>query len=197
MKHPREFSPEDRLAAGFLRKITRGQTGSLAELYALYHRPLLGLIHSIVKESGASEEILQDVFVRVYERAFRYDPELGTPFVWMATIGKRMAFDWLRKNRRRPQFVAIHKEQGEEFADKDYNEESPGIRNHLEATWALETFGGLPPGQREALELVFLRGYSQQEVAEALGKPLGSVKSDLRRGLLRLRKLYLGEDDRH
>jgi RNA polymerase sigma-70 factor (ECF subfamily) len=194
MKFPAEFSPEDRLAAGFIVRMANADTSGLEAIYGLYQRPLLGFIQRIVHEPGGAEEILQDAFVRAHEQAGRYDPEKGTPFVWMATIARRIAIDWIRRHQRRPQFVANLAEHSHEFADKDLSDDKFTVHEKLDARWMLDSIRDLPGDQGKVLELAFRGGYTHQEIAGFLGKPLGTVKSDLRRGLLQLRKVYLGED---
>jgi RNA polymerase sigma-70 factor, ECF subfamily len=189
------FASEDQRAAGMIRDMARGRAGGLEGLYRLYQRPLLAFIASIVGEPGAAEEVLQDAFVRAYRQADKYDSALGTPFVWLATIAKRMAIDWLRKHRRRRQFVAELREQPDALADKPVTDEQTDIHQRIDARLALQHIALLPEAQRAAVALAFMGGYTHQEIADLLERPLGSVKSDLRRGLMRLRKLYLGEDD--
>lgn len=195
MRTPDDFSPEDRLAAGHLQGMVRGKAASLEALYALYHRPLLALIGAIIYDTGGSEELLQDVFVRAYREARQYDAARGTPFVWLATIARRMAYDWLRKKRRRPQFVDIKKEHPGQDADTFLAEDEKEAAQQLEARLVLEHLQHLSDDQGKALELAFLHGHTHTEISELMGKPVGTVKSDLRRGLMRLRQLYLGEDD--
>lgn len=195
MSLPSSFTSEDRLAARFIDRMSRREVDGLTSLYALYQAPLFSFIYRIVHDKGATEEIFQDVFVRAYDRAGEFNPETGTPFVWLATIARRKAIDYLRKRDRRPQFVESNGEQARELADKNGNDAEIGISQQLEARLVLERFKDLPPRQRKALELAFLRGHTQQEIADAMEVPLGTVKSDLRRGLQHLRKLYLGEDD--
>jgi RNA polymerase sigma-70 factor (ECF subfamily) len=189
------FTAEDERAAGWIRDMAAGEVNSLKQLYHLYQRPLLAMLQALLQERGAAEEILQDVFVRAYEQAGRFDPALGTPFVWLATIGRRMAIDWLRRRSRRPEFVTGPTEQPAELADTVGSNEDFTVHQHLEAGLVRQRLGALPEAQRRAVELAFLHGFTHHEIAERLRRPLGSVKSDLRRGLLRLRKIYLGEDD--
>ena len=195
MKVPDHFDEEDQLASNHLAGMASGDVESLKSLYKLYQRPLLAVIQAVTGDLGGSEEILQDVFVRAYRDAGRFDPQLGAPFLWLATIARRMAIDWLRKKQRRPGFVELEREQDQADADtlSGSNENSP--QQHLEARLVLEQLACLPSDQGRAVELAFLRGYTHREIARILGKPLGTIKSDLRRGLLRLRKIYLGEND--
>lgn len=193
MKLPADYSPEERLAAGLLERMARKDADALQLLYELYQRPLLAYIDSIVRDSGAAEEILQDLFVRSYEQASRFDPALGAPFTWMATIARRFSIDWLRKHRRKADLIDPGREQVEGFADKVFQDDD--LQDKLESRDLVGYLARLPEGQGRAIELAFLGGFTHQEIAEKTGKPLGTVKSDLRRGLLRLRKWYLGADD--
>jgi len=192
MKLPSEFSPEDRLAARLLERMGSSppDTGGLRELYQLYQRPLMSLVLTMVRETGAAEEILQDVFVKAHTHAGRYDPEKGTPFTWLATLSRRRSIDWLRKQQRRPQLVRPIGEQGEQFADKEKIADESDVQDQFDARLVREHLEMLSPGQREAIEMAFLEGLSHYEIADRLGKPLGTVKSHLRRGLAELRTFY-------
>lgn len=188
MKPPAEFTAEDRQAAGWIAAMATGEERGLTELYGLYHRPLLSFLVSILQDGGEAEEVLQDLFVRAYRAAARYDPALGTPFAWLATIGRRLAIDCLRKRRRRPALESNQREHPAVFADKHMDDKE--AYNGLDASWLRDQLGGLPQHQREALVLAFLRGHTHFEIAALLKRPLGTVKSDLRRGLMQLRKAY-------
>ena len=175
--------------------MARRDADALQLLYELYQRPLLAFIRSIVRDPGAAEEILQDLYVRSYQEAARFDPDLGTPFSWMATIARRFSIDWLRKNRRQTDLIQVEAEQPEGFADKVPLDDEFDLQEKVEGRDLLGFLERLPAGQSQAIRLAFLGGYTHHEIAEKTGKPLGTVKSDLRRGVLRLRKWYLGEHD--
>jgi RNA polymerase sigma-70 factor (ECF subfamily) len=194
MPHPSEFSNEDRLAAECIRGMAAGRAEDLDKLYDLYHRPLLHFLNGILRQQESAEEILQDVFVRIYREADQYDPELGKPFSYLLTIGKRMAIDRLRARRRRRQILAGEVEQAERIADiSSHGYPEKDVR--LEILWMQRYFDLLSPTQREAIELAFFSGYTHHEIAETLDRPLGTVKSDVRRGLRKLREAYLGNND--
>jgi RNA polymerase sigma-70 factor (ECF subfamily) len=197
MRLPPEFTPEDRIAARLLRDLASGRQESLSDLYDLYQRPLMAFIYSIVKDSQATEEILQDAFLRTYEQAGRYDSRLGTPFTWMATISRRMAIDWLRKNRRQPVLLSTEGEHTREMLDKDGmgNAVHTEIHAQLDASLLRKRLEGLAPSQRMVIQLAFFEGYTHQEIAGELQMPLGTVKSHLRRALGSLRNLYPGKHD--
>lgn len=191
MKLPTAFNEEDRLAAAWIARMADREAAALDELYRLYHRPLLSLFSAVLKDAFASEEVLQDTFVRAFRDARRYDPESGTPFAWLATIGKRMAIDRLRKRRSRPRLAADKREHPADLADNNLGNADSNVHESLELRWIRESLKGLSESQREMIELAFLEGYTHHEISNKLQKPLGTVKSDLRRGLMRLRKAYL------
>ena len=195
MKEPSDYAEEDRLAAGWIELILKGDSQGLDSLYALYHRPILSLITGFLADAGMAEEVLQDVFVRVYEKADRFDPELGTPFTWLATIGKRMALDRLRKQRRHKQILSEEREHSLDFVDKTILDVSTNEQNSLDSLGVAELLETVSQAQREVIELAFMQGYTHFEISEVLNKPLGTIKSDLRRGMMQLRKQCLAEDD--
>jgi len=195
MKYPSDFSEEDRMASLWLDGIHKGESQGLDSLYALYHRPILSLLCRILNDMGAAEEVLQDVFVRTYHKAGQFDPELGTPFSWMATIGKRMALDRLRKARRRKNILLEEREQSVDLADNNIPDASSNGQIESDSLWVGEILSTVSDTQKEVIDLAFLQGYTHIEISKALNKPLGTVKSDLRRGMKQLRKHYLEKHD--
>ena len=193
MKNPSTVSAEDRLAAGWVGKMAKGEVEALNALYRLYHRPLLAVFERILRDSGAAEEVLQDTFVRAFENADRFNPDLGVAFAWLVTIGKRIAIDRLRRQRARP--AMENWEQPERLGDKIPGGEQKNVHQHLEQQWIHDHLEELPAQKRETLRLVFYSGYTHHEVAELLDRPIGTVKSDLYRGLAQLRKIYLEGND--
>jgi RNA polymerase sigma-70 factor (ECF subfamily) len=191
MKTPTGFTAEDELAAAWVIKMKTGEVEALDALYSLYHRPLLSMFTAILRDIFEAEEILQDTYVRAFRQADRYNPEIGVPFAWLATIGKRLAIDRLRKRRARPDLLPDKREHSSDVADKDLGNVNSQVHQDLEYRWVRDCLEGLHPSQREIIELAFLEGYTHHEISDKLDKPLGTVKSDLRRGLMRLRKSYL------
>ncbi|MEX0332258.1 MAG: RNA polymerase sigma factor [Puniceicoccaceae bacterium] len=194
MKLPPRFSAEDKLAASWIVKMADGEMEALDALYSLYHLPLLSLFRRIVNDDFEAEEVLQDTFIKAYRNATRYNPKLGAPFAWLVTIGKRLAFDLLRKKRSRPVLTEEKTEQMPLVGDKTPGNAKAEIHRNLEYRWVQESLAGLNDSQREIIGLALLEGYTHHEISNKLDKPLGTVKSDLRRGLMRLRKLYLEGD---
>lgn len=193
MTLPEEFTAEDRMAAAWIRRMAKSEVNALDALYTLYHRQLLGLFAAILQDRFEAEEVLQDTFLRAFEQAGRFQPELGTPFTWLAVVGKRLALDRLRRRRARPGLSHDSLEHPEDSGDNEKGDAGEKAHQHLEVQWIRECFSHLSESQQEAIDLAFLQGYTHQEIAEKLGKPLGTVKSDLHRGLTQLRNAYLDE----
>ncbi|MEX0321071.1 MAG: RNA polymerase sigma factor [Puniceicoccaceae bacterium] len=186
-----QFSREDTLVATLIERMASSDVAALDTLYHLYHGTFLRLFSSILKDDFEAEEVLQDMFVKLYREAWRYDPKMGAPFSWVVTIGKRMAIDRLRRREKRPQLIGDQMEQDGELADNDMDHAENPVHQSAELDWIRESLRGLPDSQREAIELAYFQGFTQQEIADHLGKPLGTIKSELRRGMIQLRKDYL------
>jgi RNA polymerase sigma-70 factor (ECF subfamily) len=186
-----EFTREDTLVAALIKRMAGGEVGALDTLYHLYHGTFLRLFRSILQDDFEAEEVLQDMFVKLYRDAWRYDPRMGAPFSWIVTIGKRMAIDRLRRRKNRPELLYNQMEQDGDSADNKLGHDDNSIHNNVELDWIRESLQELPDSQREAIELAFFMGYTHHEISDMLAKPLGTIKSDLRRGMMELRKAYL------
>lgn len=180
---------EDTLASGWIKRMSEGEVAALDALYRLYHRPMLTIFAGILRDRSDAEEVLQDTFIRAYREASRFNPELGSPFAWLVTIGKRLSIDRLRRRRARPK--TENREQVE--SESDEFDAHKRVQEGVEYHWILSKLECLPDRQREAIKMAFLEGYTHHEIAERCKRPLGTVKSDLRRGLGKLREIY-GED---
>lgn len=165
------------------------QLDALSALYDRYARLVYSIaIHSI-GDQAAAEEIVQDVFTRVWEKANTYDAGIAKVSTWLIHITRNRAIDELRKSKNRPDRTSLS------LADlslRDYPN-SPGPEENMERSWrqssiraALET---VTPDQREALDLAYFKGYSQAEIAELLGVPLGTIKTRIRLAMQKLRRV--------
>ncbi|MGA2421232.1 MAG: sigma-70 family RNA polymerase sigma factor [Candidatus Acidiferrum sp.] len=156
------------------------------QLYDRHCRLVYGLVFRIVQQAGTAEEVVQDVFLQLWRNASQYDASRGPFLPWLLTMARNRALDTLRlkseRQRRR----------------EDQTEELPGISAAPEfekqldekrrATRVRELMTGLQPQQKRAIELAYFEGLSHTEIADALKEPLGTVKSWIRNGLLRLRE---------
>lgn len=167
--------------------LTRGDKAALARLYDLLAKPLYSLALRVTNDSAEAQDVVQDVFLQLWNRAADFDPARGTYFSWAATLTRNRALDRVRTRQRRSEIVNA---SAPDILPTDNNDLDSG-----DALWLREkaasvraALGSLPPEQKSAIELAFFRGLTQQQIAEQLGEPLGTVKARIRRGLLRLRE---------
>ena len=161
----------------------RSEQSALAELYDRYGRPAYGLALRILRDEALAEDAVQDAFLGLWRTASRFVPERGTASTWILTLVHRRAVDLVRREeRRRADSLERVPEQGGGSAD-----EEAWLR--LQRERVQDALRLLPDQQREALELAYYGGFTQSELAERLGQPLGTIKSRMFSGLSRLREL--------
>jgi RNA polymerase sigma factor (sigma-70 family) len=164
----------------------RSEQTALAELYDRYGRPAYGLALRILRDQALAEDAVQEAFLSVWRTAARFVPERGSAGTWILTLVHRRAVDIVRREERRR---ADSLEQAPEPGGGGADEEA-WLRLRRERVQ--EALRRLPDHQREALELAYYGGFTQSELAERLGQPLGTIKSRMFAGLARMREL-LGE----
>jgi RNA polymerase sigma-70 factor (ECF subfamily) len=169
--------------------IARSDEHALAELYRRFGRLAYGLAFRIVREDALAQDAVQEAFLGVWRAAERFTAERAKPSTWVLTLVHRRAVDLVRREERRR---AEPLELGAESAGGESTDEAETLTRREAVREALRQ---LPPEQREAIELAYYGGYTQSELAERLGQPLGTIKSRMFTGLARLRDL-LGEDVR-
>jgi RNA polymerase sigma-70 factor (ECF subfamily) len=176
-----------------LRRIGRGDRESFAQLYDRFSSAVFSAAYRIVNNQQAAEDVLQEVFLQVWEKAALYDPARGKPLTWAITLTRNKAIDRLRATQRRGRL------QESLERDAGVSEQFDG-RNSFDAVDLLEkgklvaeAMRKLPPEQREALDLAFFSGLTQSEIAEHLKEPLGTIKARIRRGMLKLKSLLDSE----
>jgi RNA polymerase sigma factor (sigma-70 family) len=161
----------------------RSEQTALAELYDRYGRPAYGLALRVLRDESLAEDAVQDAFMAVWKTASRFVPEKGKASTWILTLVHRRAVDVVRREqRRRADSLEGVAEQGGGAAD-----EEAWLR--LQRERVQSALRQLPDQQREALELAYYGGFTQSELAERLGQPLGTIKSRMFIGLTRLREL--------
>ena len=164
----------------------RSEESALAELYDRYGRAAYGLALRVVRDPALAEDAVQEAFLALWRSAARFVPERSKASTWILTLVHRRAVDAVRREqRRRADTLEGAPEPSVEGADED-----AWLR--LQRERVQEALRSLPDAQREALELAYYGGFSQSELAERLGEPLGTIKSRMFAGLARLREL-LGE----
>jgi RNA polymerase sigma-70 factor (ECF subfamily) len=176
-----------------LRRVGRGDQHGFEELYERFSGVLFATAYRVVNDQAAAEDVVQDVFVQIWDKAAEYDSKRGKPLTWMVTMTRNKAIDRLRATQRRSR---LHEDAGREtialglldertsLDDADRSERGAMIRNAVMK---------LSREQREAIELAFFSGMTQADIAAHLDQPLGTVKARIRRGMLRLRDLVSSE----
>ena len=170
--------------AELVRRIAERDSEALSDLYDRFSGVLLALIHRVVGGAGDAEEVLQEVFIQVWNQADRYDRSRSSVSSWLSLITRSRSIDRLRKNQVKDRTAQAA------FAEEPRVDTSQeGVRNvlYLERRKRVrEVLGELPDPQRQVIELAFFGGMTQSEIAESTGIPLGTVKT---RTLLATKKL--------
>jgi RNA polymerase sigma-70 factor, ECF subfamily len=168
-----------------LQAIAGGEEIALAQLYDRYRLILFGLLVRILHNQSEAEEVLQEVFIQVWQRARDFDEARGKPFTWLVTLTRSRAIDRLRalgaRERARQESVRNVPEMwSDAVTDAIRAERGRLVRKAL---------ARLPEEQRRALFLAYFEGLSQSEISVRLSTPLGTVKTRVRSGLIKLRDM--------
>src|SRR5437867_1210381 len=170
-------------------RIARRDASAVGELYDRHSRVLHGLIWRILRDTNEAEEVLQDVFVRVWKRADTYDAVLGTPLAWLVRIARNRAIDRLRARRARPIDTADDEMLATIRTDEATAPSPERLARTSEQGRAVRAaLDRLVPEQRVLIEHAFFLGFTQSELAERFGLPLGTVKTRVRAGMLAMRE---------
>jgi RNA polymerase sigma-70 factor, ECF subfamily len=174
--------------AELMARVAQGDSAAIEVLYDRYNRVVYSFALRIIGDRQGAEELLQEVFFRVWRQADAYSDRRGSFVTWLLSITHNMGIDELRRRRRRPQ--RADQEDPLEFlatmADRGRSVEQDVLLNTLRDQ-VNAAMNDLPDAQREALELAYFRGLTQREIAEELGEPLGTIKTRMRLGLRKLR----------
>jgi len=166
--------------------VARSDDDALAELYDRFGRVAYGMALRVLRDEKLAEDAVQEGFLAAWRNADRFVPERGKASTWLLTFVHRRAVDLVRREDRRRAEPLV---EGADAAATDAAEDA-WLRCERERVQA--ALRQLPDQQREALELAYYGGFSQSELAERLGQPVGTIKSRMFTGLARLREL-LGE----
>ncbi|APZ42361.1 sigma-70 family RNA polymerase sigma factor [Acidihalobacter ferrooxydans] len=172
--------------ADLLARVALRDRKAFETLYRETARHLLGVVLRIVDERAAAEDVLQELFVEVWSKADRYRVDLAAPMTWLRMLAQRRAID----HRRRRTAAGAHRVDDD--TDPDSLQGMSGSPESLseDGLWNRhlnECLEELPEAQREVVVLIYVHGWTQQELVERQGSPLGTVKSWARRGLQALR----------
>jgi RNA polymerase sigma-70 factor (ECF subfamily) len=172
-----------------LRRIGAGDLSSFEELYRRFGGMLFATIIRILKHQEAAEDVLQDVFLQIWEKAPLYDPVRGKPLTWIVTLARNKAIDRLRSTQRSHRLHSEVEREAQAFDPTEENNSADALEAVEKGQLVREAVQKLSKDQREAISLAFFSGLTQTEIAERLGEPLGTVKARIRRGMMRLREV--------
>lgn len=177
---PTEAATPDEL----LLLVGRGDHEAFTLLYQRIAGSVLGTIRRVLRDPAQSEEVAQEVLVEVWRTATRFRPERGSATAWIMTMAHRRAIDRVRSAQ-----ASSDRELrlAEGSTERPYDEVAEQVETRLEQEQVRRCLSSLTDLQRESVQLAYYRGYTYSEVAQLLDTPLGTVKTRLRDGLIRLR----------
>ncbi len=179
-----------------LQRIASKEPDALSELYDHYSKLLFGLLKSILKKTEEAEDILQEVFTTIWEKADQFDTERGSAYTWIVSITRNKGIDRLRSKVYKEQ-----KKQSTSLDDDDvfhplYSEENNPPENTILSDRAERVYGALQKlseKQRSVIQVAYFDGLSQNEISDEYDIPLGTVKTRMRDGMIKLRELLAQE----
>jgi RNA polymerase sigma-70 factor (ECF subfamily) len=165
-------------------QVAVGDRDAFTTVYDAVAGPVLGLVRRVLRDPAQSEEVAQEVLVEVWRTAARYRPAKGTVMAWVMTLAHRRAVDRVRSAQ-----AAADREERAALLDRTpaFDEVAEQVETRLEREQVRRCLRTLTELQRESVSLAYYRGLAYREVAELLSVPLGTVKTRLRDGLIRLR----------
>jgi RNA polymerase sigma-70 factor, ECF subfamily len=170
--------------AGLVDRLRKRDPQALGELYDRYGRLAYALILRIVRDSGIAEDLVQETFLRVWNRAGGFDGDRGALATWLLAVARNRAIDYLRSAAGRMRNALELEETGHPAAFVDLERD---VLNSDKARRLRQAIGKLDANHRSVIELAYFEGLSQTEMAERMGQPLGTVKTWVRTALKHLR----------
>jgi RNA polymerase sigma-70 factor (ECF subfamily) len=172
------------MSSSVLHRIASGDPNAVRECIAEYGALVWALARRLSRTPADAEDATQEIFLDIWRSASRFDATQGSDKVFIAMIARRRLIDRLRKKSAEPPMDSVDTLETVAWSD-------PGTQSEtsVEAEQAARAMAGLKPEQKQVLELALLQGMTQTEIAARLGMPLGTVKSFMRRGLMRVREL--------
>lgn len=179
--------------AELLKRVGQGDRKSFEEFYDRFSGVLFATAYRVLNDQVAAEDVLQDAFVQIWEKAPLYNPALGKPLTWAVTLTRNKAIDRLRSMQRRNRLQDNIQRESEIFEQFDDRSSFDAIAAEETSKLVREAIGKLSKDQRQVIELAFFSSMTQTEIAELLNEPLGTIKARIRRGMMKLREVISPE----
>lgn len=173
------------MLAQLLERVARRDPEAFAALYRVTVSKLYATALRILKRTEAVDDVLQDVYVRIWEKAENFDPSKGSPMGWMGAIARNRALDELRLNRL--SLADVNNSLVEEEPISDEKEPLAILEQAEELARLSQCLARLDVERREMVLLAYRDGFSREELSERLGRPVGTIKTWLRRSLIELK----------
>ena len=174
-----------------LEAIAAKDEAALGRLYDRYRVILFGLLMRILNNREEAEDVLQEVFLQVWRKATDFDQTRGRPFTWLVTLARSRGIDRLRTLAARERLA----EAGARQSSEEISDAASDAFKSEQRDLVTDALAQLPDEQKRPIMLAYFDGLTQSEIATRLGTPLGTVKTRMRTGLMRLRELLAGKDE--
>ena len=174
-----------------LKAIAAKDEAALGMLYDRYRAILFGLLMRILNNREEAEDVLQEVFLQVWRKAADFDQNRGRPFTWLVTLARSRGIDRLRTLAARERLA----EAGAQGASEQTSDAATDAFKSEQRGLVTNALAQLPDEQKRPIMLAYFDGLTQSEIATRLGAPLGTVKTRMRTGLMKLREMLAGKDE--
>ena len=171
-----------------LHRIANKDEKALEELYDRYDKVLYSLIYRIVKNKNEVEEIMQDLFLKIWENAYQYDPSKGSLSSWLITLSRNMSIDRIRSKDYKKNIKEVNLVI--DLVSETFNNENmlANLISKEQVTFVKKAILNIPVEQKKVLEMHYFEGLTHVEISDELKTPLGTVKSRMRQALVNLHK---------
>ena len=176
-----------------MKRIKARDADALEELYDLYNRLLFSMVISIVKKREEAEDVLQEIFVKIWNKADSFNEDRGNVYSWIVTLARNKAIDRIRSKGYKTQqkaSVSIHEPLFSLEGDKHDPLETTIFSDRAELV--KKALKEIPESQSQVIKIAYYRGMTQSEISDHLDIPLGTVKTRTRQGMIKLKRI-LGE----
>lgn len=172
------------MAQAILNRISAGDSDAVQDCLKTYGGLVWSLARRMLRNSEDAEDVVQEIFVDIWKNAERFDPSQSSETTFVAMIARRRIIDRIRYSARR-----ISADSLEDVLVEPTNRGDQTMQTSVEANEAAKALAALRPEQQQVLQLSIVEGLSHQEIADATGMPLGTVKTHARRGILQAREI--------